>query len=256
MGLPESWVNGIQQWAASNSSIREVWLFGSRARGNQEDDADVDLALRLMPPRVCPAAFPLTGRWSTSLTKKSEERGRRNLNGLWVARLTLNSCALKSPFHGRLSGGEMAEPDFAAITKELSMLFDEGKYEAFLRRQSLAGDHSFLLTAIKRSNLRPSVRKVIEDLITGKLRRSKHRPKSEDVHIKGLRRALRVLDIEGEQREERGRRNRDSAILEATTELHLSYSTIEKAVSKYEGLIEGFRTTNPEVLDCIRTAFK
>jgi predicted nucleotidyltransferase len=32
MGMPESWINGIQQWAESNSSIREVWLFGSRAR--------------------------------------------------------------------------------------------------------------------------------------------------------------------------------------------------------------------------------
>ena len=63
----------------------------------------------------------------------------------------------------------MAEPDYAAMAKELSMLFDEGKYEAFLRRQSQDGDHSFLLAAIKRSNLRPSVRKVLEELIpTGK----------------------------------------------------------------------------------------
>jgi hypothetical protein len=28
IGLPESWINGIQQWAEKNSSIREVWLLG------------------------------------------------------------------------------------------------------------------------------------------------------------------------------------------------------------------------------------
>ena len=141
---------------------------------------------------------------------------------------------------------------FAAMAKELSTLFNEGEYEAFLRRQSLDRDHSFLLTAIKRSNLRPSVRKVIEELIRyGKIRRANHRPTSEDVHMKGLYRALCVLDIEAA-----GCPYRDAAIEEARQKLNLSFSTIEKAVIKYGALIEGYKENNPEFLDHLRAAFK
>jgi len=136
---------------------------------------------------------------------------------------------------------------FAAMAKQLMALHDDKKYAAFLRRQSLSGDHSFLLAAIQRSDLRAPVRKVLEDLITGKVRRSKHRPKSEDVHIEGLRRALCVLDIEA------AGCKRDSAIEEAKSKLHLSYSTIEKAVLKYEPVI---KAAGPEFLDYLRSAFK
>jgi hypothetical protein len=45
----------------------------------------------------------------------------------------------------------MAEPDYAAKAKQLLTLLDDRKYAAFLRQQSLAGDHSFLLPAIKRA---------------------------------------------------------------------------------------------------------
>jgi hypothetical protein len=146
----------------------------------------------------------------------------------------------------------MTEPDFAAMAAELSMLHDEEKYEAFLRRQSLKGDHSFLLAAIERSNLRTSVSKVLRELITRKLRRPNHRPTSEDVHIKGMYRALCVLDLEAA-----GWNKRDAAIEEARGKLGgLSYSTIEKAVSKYEGLIQDIRDKNPGFLDYIRSAFK
>jgi hypothetical protein len=138
------------------------------------------------------------------------------------------------------------------MAKHLIALQDEGTYEAFLRRQSLAGDHRFLLSAIDRSDLHPSVRNVLRELLAGKgkLRRPSHRPTSEDVHKKGLQRALRVLDIEEEQRGERGRRNRDSAILQATTELHASYSTIEKAVLKYEPVLKHIK--DPKLLEYLR----
>jgi predicted nucleotidyltransferase len=50
MQLPETWREAIEQWAARTASVREVWLFGSRAKGTAEPDSDVDIAIRLMPP--------------------------------------------------------------------------------------------------------------------------------------------------------------------------------------------------------------
>ena len=40
----------IVAWAAGNNCVREVWLFGSRVRGDSRSDSDVDLAIVLMPP--------------------------------------------------------------------------------------------------------------------------------------------------------------------------------------------------------------
>jgi len=51
MQLPEAWLQGIRAWAEANNSVREVWLFGSRARGDATEDSDVDLALALVPPQ-------------------------------------------------------------------------------------------------------------------------------------------------------------------------------------------------------------
>ena len=142
----------------------------------------------------------------------------------------------------------MSEPDFRAMAKALIALRDEKAYAAFLREQSLAGDHSFLLAAISHSNLRPSVRDVLGELVTGKLRRPKHRPKSDYIDMKNVYRALRVLDLEAA-----GCNKRDAAIEGAKADLHCSYSTIEKAVRKYEDLL---RDTDPKLLDSVRAAFK
>jgi hypothetical protein len=57
-----------------------------------------------------------------------------------------------------------------------------------------------------------------------------------------------VLDIEAA-----GCGKRDAAIEEAKQRLHLSYSTIEKAVLKYGSVIE---TLYPDFLEELRTAFK
>jgi hypothetical protein len=90
--------------------------------------------------------------------------------------------------------------DTHGMYRELVMLGKEEEYEAFLRRQSLAGDHSFLLASISRSNLNPAVRNIVEEIIkVGKIRRSKHgRPRRSlfETQLIGLRRALCVLDIE------------------------------------------------------------
>jgi predicted nucleotidyltransferase len=50
MGMRPEWVNGLREWAQANDNVRQLWLFGSRARGEAREDSDVDLALALMPP--------------------------------------------------------------------------------------------------------------------------------------------------------------------------------------------------------------
>jgi predicted nucleotidyltransferase len=45
------WVlSALRKWAIKNDFIRELWLFGSRARGASRPDSDIDIALALMPP--------------------------------------------------------------------------------------------------------------------------------------------------------------------------------------------------------------
>lgn len=43
-------IDHLRAWAAAHDSIRELWLFGSRAKGTAREDSDVDLALSLAPP--------------------------------------------------------------------------------------------------------------------------------------------------------------------------------------------------------------
>jgi hypothetical protein len=47
MGLPTGWRNGIIARAQNNGSVRELWRFGSRAKG--EARARSDIGLVLMP---------------------------------------------------------------------------------------------------------------------------------------------------------------------------------------------------------------
>jgi predicted nucleotidyltransferase len=72
--LPETWRRAIEQWAVQNGNIKEVWLFGSRARGEATDDKDVDIAITLMP---------LQGShdWALGDYQCSETTGRENSLG-------------------------------------------------------------------------------------------------------------------------------------------------------------------------------
>ena len=51
LGLPLDWKAGLITWARANSSIRELWLFGSRARGTARVNSVVDVGLAFMPGR-------------------------------------------------------------------------------------------------------------------------------------------------------------------------------------------------------------
>jgi predicted nucleotidyltransferase len=49
MDMQPEWTRGLRQWATANGNIRQLWLFGSRARADARPDSDVDIALALMP---------------------------------------------------------------------------------------------------------------------------------------------------------------------------------------------------------------
>jgi len=49
LGLPLDWKTGLIGWARGNSSIRELWLFGNRAKGIARVNSVVDLGLCLTP---------------------------------------------------------------------------------------------------------------------------------------------------------------------------------------------------------------
>ena len=138
--------------------------------------------------------------------------------------------------------------DFAVKAKALIALPDENKYAAFLRERSVVGDHRFLLDMIKQSNLPRAYRKVIEEVITGTLRRASHRPRSDSTDMKNAYRALRVLDLEAS-----GWNKRDAAIEKAMIEFRCSDSTLKKALAKYEAPL---KAAEPHLLAHLRSAFK
>lgn len=51
MDLDEQVADGLRRWAAHHDAVREIWLFGSRAKRSARTDSDVDIALLLMPAK-------------------------------------------------------------------------------------------------------------------------------------------------------------------------------------------------------------
>lgn len=45
MNVSEVDLEVIRRWAAGHPAIKQIWLFGSRARGNNRFDSDIDLAV-------------------------------------------------------------------------------------------------------------------------------------------------------------------------------------------------------------------
>jgi len=50
MDMRDEWIAALRAWAAKNDCVRELWLFGSRAKGTSEPESDIDVAVALMPP--------------------------------------------------------------------------------------------------------------------------------------------------------------------------------------------------------------
>jgi predicted nucleotidyltransferase len=74
MDMRDEWLRGIAEWASKNESVREVWLFGSRAEATSGIDSDVDIGLGLMPPIgshdwALGNFFALKPRWQHELEK-------------------------------------------------------------------------------------------------------------------------------------------------------------------------------------------
>jgi len=72
MDMQEEWLSGLRSWASNNGSVRELWLFGSRATGRSRPDSDVDIAIALMPPTdgtdwALGNFFALDGDWRREL---------------------------------------------------------------------------------------------------------------------------------------------------------------------------------------------
>jgi predicted nucleotidyltransferase len=49
MDMSSEWLRELRSWARANSSVRELWVFGSRAQGCSRPESDVNLAVALMP---------------------------------------------------------------------------------------------------------------------------------------------------------------------------------------------------------------
>jgi len=46
-GLPERWTEALCRWATQKPEVREIWVFGSRARADHRPDSDIDIALKI-----------------------------------------------------------------------------------------------------------------------------------------------------------------------------------------------------------------
>jgi predicted nucleotidyltransferase len=72
MGIPDEWRKSLRQWASKNDSVRQLWLFGSYAKGTEKPESDVDIAVALMPPKgdhnwALGAYFALHSDWKHEL---------------------------------------------------------------------------------------------------------------------------------------------------------------------------------------------
>jgi predicted nucleotidyltransferase len=72
MDMQDEWLRRLRAWAKANDSVRQLWLFGSRATGRSRPDSDVDLALALMPPKgkhdwALGNYFALESKWKQQL---------------------------------------------------------------------------------------------------------------------------------------------------------------------------------------------
>ena|SRR5271167_2387994 len=47
--MNEVFIKNLREWAEANGSVKELWLFGSRAKGTSRFESDTDIAVALIP---------------------------------------------------------------------------------------------------------------------------------------------------------------------------------------------------------------
>jgi predicted nucleotidyltransferase len=71
MDMRDEWLQGLRDWAEQNGSVRQLWLFGSRAKGTSRPDSDLDVAVVLMLPTTHDWALgnfaALKGQWKQQI---------------------------------------------------------------------------------------------------------------------------------------------------------------------------------------------
>lgn len=46
-GIKPEWMTAVSEWAAGKNEIAEVFFYGSRAKGTNRSDSDLDVAVRI-----------------------------------------------------------------------------------------------------------------------------------------------------------------------------------------------------------------
>lgn len=48
-GVSDAARRALTEWAAANSKVKRVWVYGSRAKGTHRPDSDINIAVELQP---------------------------------------------------------------------------------------------------------------------------------------------------------------------------------------------------------------
>jgi predicted nucleotidyltransferase len=97
MDLPENWCEEIRRWATRTSSVREVWLFGSRAKGTHRPHSDIDIAIYLMPPNR-------TGDWALAKYTACGDAWQRELSAALGRHVSLEAVTFGTDTEVRSTG--------------------------------------------------------------------------------------------------------------------------------------------------------
>ena len=95
MDLTASQVRAIQEWAGNTRYVKEVRLFGSRAKGCAGPDSDIDLAITVggITPAIIRANYYACGKqWQDELTSLLEWRVHVGLYNDPDSDLTRHEC--------------------------------------------------------------------------------------------------------------------------------------------------------------------
>jgi predicted nucleotidyltransferase len=98
MDLSAASVELIRQWAARTEAVREVWLFGSRAKGASSPDSDVDIGIYLMPPTA-------TSDWALAAYTADGDAWQYELERLLGLPVSLEAVTTNSRGHREVQAG-------------------------------------------------------------------------------------------------------------------------------------------------------